>query len=164
MSLLLFSQSCLTLCDPMDYSTPGFPVLHHLLELAQTHVHPVGDAIQPSHPLSSPSSPAFNLSQHQGLLQWTGSSHQMAYIEASASASVLPMNIHSRFPLELTGLISLLSKDSRESSPTPQFEGINSSALSLLYAPALTSVHDYWGKKHSFDHMELCRQSNISAF
>ena len=68
-------------------------------------------------------------------------------IGASASASVLPMNIHGRFPLELTGLISLLSKDSRESSPTPQFEGINSSALSLLYAPALTSVHDYWGKK-----------------
>ena len=111
MSLLLFSQSCLTLCDPMDYSTPGFPVLHHLLELAQTHVHPVGDAIQPSHPLSSPSSPAFNLSQHQGLLQWTGSSHQMAYIEASASASVLPMNIQGRFPLELTGLISFQSKE-----------------------------------------------------
>ena len=63
------AQSCLTLCDPMDSSMLGFPVLHHLLELAQTHVHRVCDAIQPSHPLLSPSPPAFNLSQHQGLFQ-----------------------------------------------------------------------------------------------
>ena len=62
------AQSCPTLCDPMDYSVPGFPVHHQLLELAQTHVHRVSDAIQPSHPLSSPSS-ALNLSQHQGLFQ-----------------------------------------------------------------------------------------------
>ena len=66
------AKSCLTLCDPMDCSTPGFPVLHYLLELAQTHVHRVGDAIQTSHPLSSPSLPAFSLSQHQGLSQWLG--------------------------------------------------------------------------------------------
>ena len=64
-----FAQSCLTLCNPMDCSTPGLPVHHQLLELAQTHVHQVSDAIQPSHPLSSPSPPAFNLSQHQGLFQ-----------------------------------------------------------------------------------------------
>ena len=64
------AQLCPTLCDPMDYSTPGFPVHHQLPEFAQTHVHRVGDAIQPSHPLSSPSPPAFNLSQHQGLFQW----------------------------------------------------------------------------------------------
>ena len=63
------TQSCLTLCDPMDCSTTGFPVLYHLPEFAQTHVHRVGDAIQPSHPLLSPSPPAFNLSQHQGLFQ-----------------------------------------------------------------------------------------------
>ena len=61
------AQSCLTPCNPMDWSTPGFPVHHQLPELTQTHVHQVGDAIQPSHPLSSPSPPAFNLSQHQGL-------------------------------------------------------------------------------------------------
>ena len=61
------AQSCPTLCDPMDCSTPGFPVHHQLPELIQTHVHRVSDAIQPSHPLSSPSPPAFNLSQHQGL-------------------------------------------------------------------------------------------------
>ena len=61
------AQSCLTLCDPMDSSTPGLPIHHQLPEFTQTHVHWVGDAIQPSHPLSSPSPPAFNLSQHQGL-------------------------------------------------------------------------------------------------
>ena len=74
------AQSCLTLCDPMDCSTPGFPVLHQLLELAQTHVHRVGDAIQPSHPLSSLSPPAFNLSQPQGLFLWVSSLHQVAKV------------------------------------------------------------------------------------
>ena len=73
------AQSCSTLCNPLDYSMPGFPVLHHLLELAQTHVHWVNDAIQPSYSLSSPSS-AFNLSQPQGLFQWVGSSHQVAKV------------------------------------------------------------------------------------
>ena len=67
-------------CDPMDCSTPGFPVHHQLPELTQTHVHWVGDAIQPSHPLSSPSPPTFNWSQHQGLFQWVSSSHQMAKV------------------------------------------------------------------------------------
>ena len=71
-------QSCSTLCDPMDCSTPGLPVHHPLPESTQTHVHWVGDAIQPSHPLLSPSPPAFNLSQHQGLFQWVSSSHQVA--------------------------------------------------------------------------------------
>ena len=66
-SVQSLSQSCLTLCDPMDCSTPGLPVHHQLPELTQTHVHRVSDAIQPSHPLSSPSPPAFHLSQHQGL-------------------------------------------------------------------------------------------------
>ena len=87
-------QSCLTLCDPTDYSTPGFPVHHQLLELAQTHVHCISDAIQPSHPLSSPSLPAFNLSQHQGLFprsQFFPSGGQN--IGVSVIASVLSMNI-----------------------------------------------------------------------
>ena len=73
-------HSCLILCDPMDYSMPGFPVHHQLPELAPTHVHQLGDAIQPSHPLSSPSPPAFNLSQQQGLFQWVSSSHQGAKV------------------------------------------------------------------------------------
>ena len=74
------AQSCPTLCDPMDCSTSGFPVHHQLPELTQTHVHWVGDAIQPSHLLSSPSPPAFNLSQHQGLFQWVSLSHQVAKV------------------------------------------------------------------------------------
>ena len=74
------AQSCLTLCNPMDCSMPGFPVHHQLLESAHTHVHWVGDAIQPSHPLSSPSLPAFNLSQHRDLFKWVSSSHQVAKV------------------------------------------------------------------------------------
>ena len=74
------AQLCQTLCSPVDCSTPGLPVHHHLPELAQTHVHPVGDAIQPSHPLSSPSPSAFSLSQHQGRFQWVSSLHQVAKV------------------------------------------------------------------------------------
>ena len=77
-SVSSLTQSCPTLCNPMDCSVPGFPVHEQLLELAQTHVHRVSDAIQPSHPLPSPSPSAFNLSQHQGLSQWVSSSHQVA--------------------------------------------------------------------------------------
>ena len=72
------TQSCLTLCDPMDCNTPDFTVNDQLPEFTQTHVHWVGDAIQASHPLSSPSPPAFNLSQHQGLFQWVTYSYQVA--------------------------------------------------------------------------------------
>ena len=74
------AKSCLILCDCKDSSMSGFPVLHHLLELTQTHVHWVGDAIQPSHLLSSLSLPAFSLSQHQGLFQWVSSSYQVAKV------------------------------------------------------------------------------------
>ena len=74
------AQACPTLFDLMDCSTPGLPVHHQLPEPAQTHVHRVSDAIQPSHPLSSPYPPAFNLSQHQGLFQWVSSSHQVAKV------------------------------------------------------------------------------------
>ena len=73
-----FPTTC-SLCDPMDCSMPGLPV-YQLLEFTQTHIHRVGDAIQPSHPLSSPSPPIFNLSQHQGLFQWVSSSHQVAKV------------------------------------------------------------------------------------
>ena len=86
------TQSCPTLYDPMNCSTPGFPVLHYVPDSAQTHVHWVSDAIQPFHPLSPPSSPALNLSQHQGLLQWVcffASGGQ----SIGASVSVLPMNV-----------------------------------------------------------------------
>ena len=129
----------MTLCNPLDCSTPGFPVHHQLPDLAQTHVHRVGDAIQPSHPLSAPSLPAFNLSQHQGLLQFFSSGGQSIRV---ASASMLPMNIQDWFPLGWTGWISLQSRDSQESSPTPQYKSINSSVLSFLYSPNFTSIYD----------------------
>ena len=74
------SRLCPTICYPMDCSTPGLPVHHQLLESTQTHVHWVSDAIQPSHPLSSPSPPTFNLSQHRGLFKWVSSSHQVAKV------------------------------------------------------------------------------------
>ena len=96
---------------PMDCSTPGLPVHHQFLDFTQTHVPWVGDAIQPFHPLSSPSPPAFNLSQHQGLFKWVTSSHQVAKVlEFSTLASVLPMNIQDWLPFGWTGLISLQSK------------------------------------------------------
>ena len=78
------AQSCLTLCDPMGCSMPGLPVHHQILEFTQTHVHWVSDAIQPSHPLSSPFPPAFNLSQHQSLFKWVSSLHQVAKVLESS--------------------------------------------------------------------------------
>ena len=94
------AQLSLTLCDSMDCNTPGLPVHHQLLEFIQTHVHWVGDAIQPFHPLSSPSPPTFNVSQHQGLFFASGGQS----IGVSASASVLPMNIQDLISLRIDWL------------------------------------------------------------
>ena len=124
----LVTQSYLTLCNPMDCSTPGLPVHHQLPEFNQTHVHWVGDANQPSHPLLSPSPPAFNLSQHQGLFQ--GVSGQS--IGVSASASVLPMNTQDWFPLGWTGWISLLSK-----------------GLSRVFSNSTVQKHQFFGAQLS---------------
>ena len=158
------AQSCLTLCDPMNRSTPGLPVHHQLSELTQTHAHRVGDAIQPSHPLSSPSPPAPNSSQHQGLFQWVNSSHEVA--------KVLEFQLqHQSFQwtprtyLLQDGLVGspCSPRDSQESFPTPQFKSISSLVLSFLHSPTLISIHDHW-KNHSLDQMDLCWQSNVSAF
>ena len=92
------AQSCLTLCDPIDCSRPGLHIHHQLREFTQTHVHWVRDAIQPSHLLSFPSPPAFNLSQHQGLFQWVSSSHQVA--------KGLELQLQHRPSNEYSGLIS----------------------------------------------------------
>ena len=104
------AQLCPTFCDPMDHSTPGFPVNQQLQELAETYVHGFGHAIQLSHPLLSPSPTAFTISQHQNfrMNQFFKSGGQS--IGVSASVSVLPMNIQDRFPLGLTDFISLQSK------------------------------------------------------
>ena len=106
-------------------------------ELAQTHIHRVGNAIQPSHSLSSPSLPAFNLAQHQGLLQGISCSHQVDKV------SVLTMNIQDLFPLGLTHWISLQSKGLSRVFSNTQFKSINSSALSFLHSPTLTSIRDH---------------------
>ena len=114
-SYLLFcccsvAQSCPTLCDPMDYNMPGFPVHHQLLEFTQIHVRRVGDAIQPSYLLSSSSSPAFNLSQHQGLFQWVSSSHKVAKIlEFQLQHQSFQWIFRTDFPLRLTDWISFQS-------------------------------------------------------
>ena len=128
----------------MDCSPPGFPVHHQLPELAQSHVHQVSDAIQPSHPLSSPSPSVFNPSQNQGLFKWVSSSHQVAKVlefqlQLMNECLGLPMNIQDWFPFGLTGLISLQSKGFQESSPAPQFKSINSSGTSLS-TPASVSA------------------------
>ena len=145
------AQSCPTLCNPMNHSTPGLPVHHQLPEFTQTCVHWVHDAIQPSHPLSSPSPPAPNPSQHQGLFQRVNSSHEVAKVLE------FQLQYHSlqrcpRADLLQNGLVGspCSPRDSQESSPTPQFKSISSSALSFLHSPTLTSIHDYW-KNHSLD-------------
>ena len=103
MQIRSVAQSCPTLCDPMNRSMPGLQVHHQLPEFTQTHVHQVSDAIQPSHPLSSPSPPAPNPSQHQSLFQWVNSSHGGGQSTGvSASTSVLPMNTQDWFPLKWT--------------------------------------------------------------
>ena len=140
--MLLFSHSVVSdSLQPHGLQHIRLPVLYYLLEFAQTHVYWVGDAIQPSHPLLTPFPPAFNLSQHQGLFQWVGSSHQMAKILELQHQS-FQWIFRGWFPLELTGWFTFRTRDSQESSPTPQFKGINSLVLSLFYSPVLTFIHD----------------------
>ena len=145
------AQSCPTLCDPMNCSTPGLPVHHQLPEFTQTHVHWVSDAIQPSHPLSSPSPPAPNPSQHQSLFQWVSSLDQVAKV-LEFQLQHQSFQWTPRTDLLQDGLVAspCSPRDSQESSPTPQFKSINSSALSFLHSPTLTSIHDYW-KNHNLD-------------
>ena len=141
------TKSCPTLCNPMGCSMPGFPVYHQLLELAQTYVHWVSDAIQPSHPLSSPSPPAFNLSQHQGLIsmsQLFASGSQ----STKASASVLPMTIQDWFPLGCTGWIAL-----------------HSMGLSRVFSNTTAQKHQFFGTQpslwsNSYIHTWLLEKNN----
>ena len=136
------------LCDPMNHSMPGLPVHHQLPEFPQTYVHWVSDAIQSSHPLLSPS-PAFSLSQHQGPFKWVSSSHQMAKVlEFQLQHQSFQWTPRTDLLQDGLGGSPCSPRDSQESSPTPQFKSISSSALSFLFSPTLTSIHDYW-KNHS---------------
>ena len=145
------AQLCLTYCDAMNHRTPGLPVHHQLPKSSQTHVHWVGEAIQPSLPLSSPSPPALNLSQHQGLFKLVSSLYQVA--------KVLEFQLQQQ-SFQWTPRIDLLEdvlvgspcspRNSQEPFPTPQFKSINSSALRFLHSPTLKSTHDHW-KNPSLD-------------
>ena len=133
----------------MNRSTPALPVHHQLPEFTQTHVHQVGDAIQPSHPLLSPFPPSPNPSQHQGLSQWVNSLHEVAKVlEFQLQHQSLQWT--PRADLIQDGLVGSLCspRDSQESYTTPQFKSINFSALSFLHSPTLTSINDHW-KNHS---------------
>ena len=137
--------------DPMNSSTPGLPVQHQLLEFTQTHVHWVSESIQPSHPLSSPSPPTLNPSQHHGLFKRVSSSHEVAKV-LEFQLQHQSFKWTPRTDLLQNGLVGspCSPRDSQESSPTPQFKSISSSALSFLYSPTLSSIHDHW-KNNSLD-------------
>ena len=145
------AQSCSTLCDPMNRSTPGLPVHHQLPELTQTHIHWVGDAIQHlilCHPfLLLPSIfPSIRVFSSESVLRirWPK--------DGSFSFSISPFNEYSgliSFRMDWFDLLAV-QRDSQESSPTPQFKSIDSLALSFLYSPTLTSIHDHWNN-HSFE-------------
>ena len=155
------AQSCPTLCDPVDCSTPGSCVLHYLLEFAQTSCplswwcHPtILSSVTPFSCVQSFLASGSFFTESVLCTRWP----------KYWSFSISPSN-------EYLGLISFwidwfdlsCPRDSEESSPAPQFESVSSLVLSLLYDPTLTSVHDYW-KIHSFDYMDLCWQSDVSAF
>ena len=140
------AQSCPTLCDPMNHSTPDLPVHHQLLEFTQTYVHWVGDAIQPSHPLSSPSPPSLNLSQHQGLFKWVSSSHQVAKVlefqlqhqsfQWTPRTDLLRMDWLDLLAVQ-GNLKSLLQHHSSKASILQR---------SAFFIVQLTSIHDHWKK------------------
>ena len=151
-----------TLCSPMDHSMPGFPVLHYLLEFAQTSVFWVADAIQPSYPLSPlllmlsifPSIRVFELAL---CIRWPNYwSFSFSISPSSEYSGLISFRIDWIDLLAVQGILKSLLQ-------LPQFENTNSSALSLLYGPTLTFVHDYW-KNHSFDYMDFCQQSDVSSF
>ena len=141
------SLSCVQLCDPMDCSTPDFPVHHQLLELTQTHVHRDNDAIQPSLPLLSPSPPAFNLSQHQGLFQWVSSLHQVA---KGLELQLLSNEYSGLIYFRMDWLDLLAVQETLKSSPTSKFKSFNSSALSFLLW-SHSHIHPWLLENHSFD-------------
>ena len=141
------AQSCPTLCDSMNCSTPGFPVHHQLPVSIQTHVHCVSDAIQLSHPLSSPSLPDLNFSQHQGLFKWVSSSHQVAkLLELQLQHQSLQWT--PRTDLLYDGLVGspCSSRDFQESSPTPWFKKASILQWSAFFIVQLSHPYMTTGK------------------
>ena len=144
------ARLCLTLCSPMDCSTPGFPVLYHPTELAQTHVHQVSDAIQPSHPLSSPSPPALNLSSIRVFtisvlhIRWPKYwSFSFSISLSNEYSGLISLRIDWFDLLAVEGTLkSLLQHHSSKASILL--------VLSFLYSPTVTSIHDYWKNHHVY--------------
>ena len=124
------------------------------------HVHWISDAIQPSHPLTLSSPPALNLSQYQRIFQWVWCLHQMTKI---LELQLQHQSFQQVFRVDWVVWSPCCLRDFQESSPAPQFKGINALALCLLYGPAFITVCDRW-EEHSPDYMDFCRQSNVSAF
>ena len=154
------AQSCLTLCDPMYCSTPGFPVHQQLPELTETPVHQIGDAIQASRLLSSSSPPAFHLSHHQDLFQSVSSSHEVAKVlKLQLQHQYFQWTPRTDFLQDWLVRSPCSPRDSQGSSPTPQIKSINSLVLNFLYGPPLTSILDYC-KNHSFLD-NLCQQRSL---
>ena len=153
---VLFSVSSVqlhpTVCDPMHCSMPGFSlesITNSQSSLKLMSIELAMPAIQPSHSLLSPSPPAFNLSQHQGLFQWVSSSHWVARVLELQHQS-FQWIFRIDFLWDWPVWFPWSPRDSQQSSPILQFKSIKSSALSFLYSSTLTSIHDYW-KNHSFD-------------
>ena len=143
-------QSRPTLWDPMNHSTLGLPVHHQLPESTQTHVRCVSDATQPSHPLSSPSPTALNLSQHQGLFKWVSSSHQVAKVlEFQLQHQSLQWTPRTDL-LRMDWLDLLLSKGLSRIFSNTTVQKHRFFCTSFLYSPTLISIYDYW-KNHSLD-------------
>ena len=146
----LVAQSCPTL-QPHESQHARPPCPSPTPEFTQTHIHRVSDAIQPSHPLSSPSPLAHNPSQHQSLFQWVNSSHEVdKVLQCQLQHHSFQRNPRADLLQNGLGGSPCSPRDSQESSPTPQFKSVNSLALSLLHSPTLTSIHDHW-KNHSLD-------------
>ena len=157
------AQSCPTLCDPMNRSTPGLPVHHQLPEFTQTHAYQVSDAIQPSHPLSSPSPPAPNPSQHQGFSN-ESTLHMRWPKYWSFSFSINPSNEHpGLISFRMDWLDLLAVQGTLKSLLQNHSQSINFLVLSFLHSPTLTFIYDHW-KNHNLDQTDLCWQSNVSAF
>ena len=161
--LLFFSCSVMSSSlQPMGYSTPGFPVLHYLLEFAQTHVHWVSDATQPAHPLSPPS-PAFNLSQHQGLFQWVSSLHQVAKLlelQLQHQSFQWIFRVDWFVPLAVQRISKVFSNSTVQKHQFFWFDAQD--AQPCLWFNS--SIHTWLLEKYSFEYMDLCQRSDISAF
>ena len=140
----------------MDCSTPGFPVHHQLPELAQTHVHWVSDAIQPFYPLSSPSPPTLNLSQHQGLFQWVNSSHQVAKV---LELQLQPQSFQWIFRVDFLFDLLAVQRIQRVFSTTVQkYQFFQHSDFFMVQ---LSHLYMTTGKNHSFDYTDICRQNDV---